>query len=207
MADIIVPADHFPDPYDTPLNDPGLRAEPERYNPPPRESLPPTERRGSAPKAPVKPPLNYTPMTPNELTDRLTVSIQAHHEQWMDETNSFTCQFQALTEVSDQSLKRKIVVQPGKKTLLTWSEYPVAAGYIGIKNQAGVKQMVRRSVEQEEALKHQILLVSLCKDCPDQNALIVRPGRCFFAEMQDDTEIWFKSASGVIEILVFLFPR
>lgn len=208
MVDEIIPADRYPDPQDNPLNELRPIEEPDHYNPPPRESLPPTERpRSPQPAVKLAPLVQPVVTPPNDMTDRLTVSIQAHHEQWGDEPTSFTCQFYANTELTDQSLKRKLKIGPDEKTLLTWSEYPEVAGYLGIKNRTGEIQMTRRSPEQAQALKEQNLLVSLCEDCPDEKALIVRPGRCFFAEMQDDTEIWLKSASGICEITVYVFPR
>lgn len=146
---------------------------------------------------PIRGVRRQTPALVNH--DRMTVTFQAHHETYEEQPHSTVIQYWEELEGQEQPYERKLKI--GEEWVqLDFNWMKTKAGLLLLHNRSG--QILRPNIptpEEKAAAAKQILRI---KD----THIMVRPGRFFFGEF-DNEDVYVKSDSGVLPLLMVVYPR
>jgi len=138
--------------------------------------------------------------------DRITAVLNVYHEHFGDQPHSNNVTLSESLETVEQPFVRKMEVGTERMPLETgWLDEP---GYVLLENVTGQRPTVIPSESEKEELARKCVTVH--NDLGPPSAApgwVIRPGRFFFGEVPEGSQLTLKCLHGTADIRLTVFPR
>jgi hypothetical protein len=138
-----------------------------------------------------------------EIT-RITATMTAHHEEFGEGPDSVQAGFASYLDSNEQSFTRKLKVkETWKQTDFGWLNGKV--GHVKLENRIGRRPEKIPTDAELELLSKKVVLVGFREKDEDDPPIELPPGEFDFFKLRG--ELWMRSATGIVEVIVFAMPR